>query len=43
MIDKSKKLAILYRKISRLTVLSDKEIEIIKELIGRELFKEVPK
>ena len=42
MTDKAKKLAILYNKINRLPVLSDEEVEIIKELIGRELFKEVP-
>jgi len=42
MTDKAKKLAILYNKINRLPVLSDEEVQIIKELIGRELFKEVP-
>lgn len=42
MTDKAKKLAILYNKINRLPVLSDEEVAMIKELIGRELFKEVP-
>lgn len=43
MTDKAKKLAILYNKINRLPVLSDEEVAMIKELIGKELFKEVPK
>ena len=43
MTDQAKKLAILYNKINPLPVLSDEEVQIIKELIGRELFKEVPK
>ena len=43
MTDRAKKLAILYKKINQLPVLSAEEVEIIKDLIGRELFKEIPK
>ena len=42
MTDKAKKLAILYSKIDCRQELTDEDVAMIKELIGRELFKEVP-
>lgn len=43
MTDQAKKLVILYSKIDCRQELTDEDVAMIKELIGRELFKEVPK